>query len=41
MGTSLEQVDKTYGHLLPDAESHERELLDAFYARQTAAAVEK
>jgi integrase len=24
MGTSVEQIDKTYGHLLPDAEDYER-----------------
>lgn len=33
MGTSVEQIDKTYGHLLPDAEAAERALLDAFDAR--------
>lgn len=32
MGTSVEQIDKTYGHLLPDAADHERGLLDAFDA---------
>jgi integrase len=30
MGTSVEQLDKTYGHLLPDAVEYERGLLDAF-----------
>jgi hypothetical protein len=30
MGTSIEQIDRTYGHLLPDAAEHERGLLDAF-----------
>ncbi|HEX2111996.1 MAG TPA: tyrosine-type recombinase/integrase [Gaiellaceae bacterium] len=34
MGTSIEQIDKTYGHLLPRAEAHERDLLDAFDVRQ-------
>jgi integrase len=34
MGTSVEQIDRTYGHLLPDAADHERSLLDAFDARQ-------
>jgi hypothetical protein len=34
MGTSVEQIDKTYGHLLPDAAEHERELLDRFDARK-------
>jgi integrase len=30
MGTSVQQIDKTYGHLLPDAVEYERGLLDAF-----------
>jgi integrase len=30
MGTSVEQIDRTYGHLLPDAVDYERGLLDAF-----------
>lgn len=30
MGTSVEQIDKTYGHLLPDAVEYERGLLDEF-----------
>jgi integrase len=34
MGTSLEMIDKTYGHLLPDAVDYERGLLDAFDARE-------
>jgi integrase len=34
MGTSVEQIDRTYGHLLPDAADHERGLLDAFDARE-------
>ena len=33
MGTSLEMIDRTYGHLLPDAVDYERGLLDAFDAR--------
>jgi hypothetical protein len=33
MGTSVEQIDRTYGHLLPDAVDYERGLLDAFDAR--------
>jgi integrase len=33
MGTSVQQIDKTYGHLLPDAVEYERGLLDAFDAR--------
>ena len=37
MGTSLEMIDKTYGHLAPDADEHELGLLDAFDARIFAA----
>ncbi len=33
MGTSLEMIDKTYGHLAPDADDYELGLLDAFDAR--------
>lgn len=33
MGTSLEMIDMTYGHLAPDADEHELGLLDAFDAR--------
>ena len=33
MGTSVEMIDRTYGHLLPDAVDHERGLLDAFDAK--------
>ena len=40
MGTSVEQIDKTYGHLLPDAEDHEGGLLDAYDARSDEAAAE-
>jgi hypothetical protein len=29
MGTSVAMIDTTYGHLAPDAEERERELLDA------------
>ena len=32
MGTSVEQIDRTYGHLLPDSEEYLRGLLDAFDA---------
>src|SRR5215475_6996237 len=32
--TSVEQIDGTYGHLLPDAADYERGLLDAFDERQ-------
>lgn len=38
MGTSVEQIDRTYGHLLPDAADHERGLLDAFDAREAGVA---
>ena len=34
MGTSVEMIDRTYGHLAPDAEDYERGLLDAFDAHQ-------
>jgi integrase len=37
MGTSVEQIDKTYGHLLPDAAEHERGLLNAFDGREKGA----
>lgn len=30
MGTSLKQIDDTYGHLAPDAEEQELRLLDAY-----------
>jgi integrase len=30
MGTSVEQIDRTYGHLLPDALGRTRRGLDAF-----------
>ena len=30
MGTSAEQIDKTYGHLLPDALDRTRKALDLF-----------
>jgi hypothetical protein len=30
LGSSVEQIDKTYGHLLPDSEDYLRGLLDAF-----------
>jgi integrase len=37
MGTSLEMIDKTYGHLAPDADEYELGLLDAFDARISGA----
>jgi hypothetical protein len=30
MGTSVKQIDETYGHLLPDAHDRARAALDAF-----------
>ena len=30
MGTSVQQIDQTYGHLLPDSEDYLRRLLDAY-----------
>jgi len=36
MGTSVEMIDRTYGHLAPDAEDYERGLLDAYDARTAA-----
>jgi integrase len=30
MGSSVEQIDRTYGHMLPDSEEYLRGLLDAF-----------
>jgi integrase len=32
MGTSVEQIDRTYGHLLPDARERTRLALDEFVA---------
>jgi hypothetical protein len=34
MGTSVEMIDRTYGHLAPDAEEYERTLLDAYDAKR-------
>jgi hypothetical protein len=39
MGTSAEQIDKTYGHLLPDSLERTRTALDAFTVRADAAFV--
>jgi hypothetical protein len=36
MGTSVEMIDRTYGHLAPDAEEYERSLLDAYNAKTEA-----
>jgi integrase len=38
MGTSVEQIDRTYGHLLPDALERTRSAIDAFVAGEEAAA---
>jgi hypothetical protein len=37
MGTSIEQISKTYAHLLPDALDVDRAALEAFDAREAAA----
>jgi len=37
MGTSAEQIDKTYGHLLPDALERTRLALDSFLAGEVNA----
>jgi integrase len=34
MGTSINQIDRTYGHFVADAVEHERAMLDAFDAAQ-------
>jgi integrase len=33
MGTSLDMIDKTYGHLAADADAYEADLLDAWDER--------
>jgi hypothetical protein len=38
MGTSVEQIDRTYGHLLPDAIDRTRAALDSFLAAPVIAA---
>jgi integrase len=40
MGTSVEQIDKTYGHLLPDSLDRARTSLDAFVATSSETRVE-
>jgi len=37
MGTSVAQIDATYGHLLPDSEDYLRGLLDSFDGRESLA----
>jgi integrase len=39
MGTSVEQIDRTYGHLLPDALERTRTALDVFLADDRAEAI--
>jgi hypothetical protein len=38
MGTSVDQIDKTYGHLLPDSLDRTRSALDAFITNAAEAA---
>jgi hypothetical protein len=38
MGTSVDQIDKTYGHLLPDSLDRTRSALDAFITNTPEAA---
>lgn len=38
MGTSIEQIDRTYGHLLPDAAERTRTALDVFLELEKTAA---
>ncbi len=40
MGTSAEQIDKTYGHLLPDSHERARTALDSFLAAEPIEAVQ-
>jgi hypothetical protein len=35
MGTSVEQIGRTYGHLLPDSVERARTALDSFLAANT------
>jgi hypothetical protein len=37
MGTSVEQIDRTYGHLLPDSIDRTRAALNTFLAMQEEA----
>ena len=37
MGTSVTQIDATYGQLVPDSEDYLRGLLDAYECAQEAA----
>ena len=40
MGTSVEQIDRAYGHLLPDSIDRTRSALNAFIAIQEKSAAE-
>jgi len=39
MGTSVKEIDETYGHLLPDSEEYLRGLLDAYDHPSSEAAI--
>jgi integrase len=41
MGTSVEQIDRTYGHLLPDSLERTRTALDSFITTAAEAATEQ
>jgi hypothetical protein len=41
MGTSVEQIDKTYGHLLPDALDRTRQALDVFTSADAERRIEQ
>ena len=41
MGTSMGQIDATYGHLVPDSDEYVRSLLDAGDERRLAASERK
>jgi hypothetical protein len=41
MGTSVAQIDDTYGHLLPDSEDYLRGLLDDFDERTLDAVLQQ
>ena len=41
MGTSVSQIDETYGHLLPDALDRTRTALDIFISDAVAAGTQQ
>jgi integrase len=41
MGTSIAQIDATYGHLVPDSEEYLRGLLDSYDAQTAGVAAEQ